>query len=63
MTKHYMHGWSGDVATEQEWRNDFESTDIENWFGLPAEECKDLHWLDDVDLHEVQQVDGEWVEV
>lgn len=62
----YMQIDSGDVATAEMWKSDFDAMDVESWFGKPAEECKDLHWLNDMpalievefdtDLHE-------WVEV
>lgn len=72
MTKFYMHTTSGDVATEQEWRDDFDGMDIESWFGLPADECEGLHWIEDnIDSQTGQKIlievekdtDGEWVEV
>lgn len=44
----YIHHTSGDIATLADWRADFESMDIESWFGLPAEECEGLHWIDDL---------------
>jgi|DEB0MinimDraft_6_1074348.scaffolds.fasta_scaffold125736_2 hypothetical protein len=60
---YYMHTISGDVATEQEWKDDFNSTDLETWFGRPIEECVTLDWLGDQEyLVEVKQVDGDWVE-
>lgn len=59
----YMHVHSGDVATREMWRSDFESMDVETWFGLEVDQCKDLHWLDDrSSMIEVEQVDGEWQE-
>jgi hypothetical protein len=59
---HYMHTQSGDVATKEEWKNDFEAMDTETWFGLPAEECEGRDWLDIDCLVEVEEEDGEWVE-
>lgn len=61
----YMHEWSGDVASREMWRDDFENMDIESWFGKEASECKDLHWLDDQPyLVEVEwsAEEKEWVE-
>ena len=61
--KMYMHEGSGDVASLENWKSDFNNMDVESWFGLPAEECEGLHWLNDAPwLIEVEQVDGEWVE-
>jgi len=59
---HYMHTISGDVATEESWKADFDSMDVESWFGLPAEECEGRDWLSIEHLVEVEDVDGEWVE-
>jgi hypothetical protein len=36
----YVHIVSGDTQSLADWRADFESMDIESWYGLPAEECK-----------------------
>ncbi len=61
----YMHTHSGDVATFEMWKSDFENMDVESWFGKPADECNDLHWLNDMPyLVEVAFcVDSqEWVE-
>lgn len=65
MTTYYMHTVSGDVATKDEWRADFESMDIETWFGLPVEQCRNLDWIGDAQfLVEVRQDEnGKWVEV
>ena len=43
----YMHTESGDVAAAEVWEDDFNSADCETWFGKPASECHDLHWLND----------------
>ena len=43
----YMHTESGDVATVEDWEDDFNSADCETWFGKPTAECNGLHWLDD----------------
>ena len=57
----YMNPYSGSVATKQEWKSDFDSMDAEAWFGLPAEDCKDLHWLKDSCLLEVaKNSEGDW---
>lgn len=66
MTTYYMHKVSGDVATEQEWRDDYESMDVESWFGKSADEITDAdkeNWLHAGDLIEVvKDANGEWVE-
>ena len=63
-TTNYMHTVSGDVATAEEWKNDFDNMDVESWFGDEYEECKDKHWLNDQKyLVEVEKVNGEWEEV
>ena len=62
--KMYMHEISGDVASRDVWKADFENMDIESWFGLPADECEGLDWIECGKLIEVEQdEDGEWVEV
>lgn len=43
----YLQVNSGDVATAEMWESDFNNMDVESWFGKPAEECKELHWLGD----------------
>lgn len=59
----YMHEVSGDVASLSDWESEFNSMDVESWFGLPAEECEALDWLEDVKLIKVVRDDeGEWVE-
>ena len=59
----YMQTQSGDVATAEMWKDDFDAMDVESWFGKPAEECTDLHWLSDNNsLVEVEWIAGEWVE-
>jgi hypothetical protein len=71
MTTYLMHYISGDVATVEDWRGDFESMDLETWFGLPIERCEGLHWLDDnidsstgkpIFVEVVKDKNGEWVE-
>jgi hypothetical protein len=58
-----MHTVSGDVATKTEWLKDFKATDRETWFGLPIEECKDLHPIYDLPhLVKVEFNGEEWVE-
>lgn len=61
--KMYMHEISGHVASLEDWKSDFESMDVESWFGLPVEECEGLDWIKGGKLIEVKQVDGEWVEL
>ena len=63
MKKMYMHTLSGDVATVEEWKDDFDSMDLETWFGLPIDECEGLDWLADQKylIEVVQDKDGEWV--
>lgn len=46
-----------------EWRDDFENMDVESWYGLPAEECEGLHWIEGGHLTEVQHIGGEWYEL
>lgn len=59
----YLHETSGDVATSEMWESDFNSMDIESWFGLPADRCEHLHWLIDSPwLIEAEWIAGEWVE-
>ncbi len=59
----YQHKTNGDVATSEMWENDFNSMDIESWFGLPADRCEHSHWLIDAPwLVEVEWIAGEWVE-
>tara|TARA_R110000803_G_scaffold163354_4_gene227002 strand:+ start:1306 stop:1509 length:204 start_codon:yes stop_codon:yes gene_type:complete len=63
--KNYMHQVTGDVATEAEWRGDYESMDLESWFGKDIDNITagDIeNWLDcDGKLIEVTQNDlGEW---
>ena len=62
---HLMHTWSGDVATVEDWRSDFEGMDVESWFGVEADACEGRDWLD-VDCFAVVEKNddtGEWVEV
>lgn len=63
--KMYMHVISGDVASESNWKNDFECMDVESWFGMSIDDCEGLHWLEDQNfLVEVDKDEsGEWVEV
>lgn len=67
--KHYMHYWSGDVATGSEWYSDYKSMSLEDWFGKEASECVGKHWMRDFVqdtgepcLIEVVFIDGEWVD-
>lgn len=64
-TEKYMHveGWS--VATAEEWKADFDSMDLESWFGKEPCDCEGLHWLHDNDhlVRVVKNSNGEWVEV
>lgn len=50
----YIHTISGDIATLADWRADFESMDIESWFGLPAEECDPANWIDGGKLQAIE---------
>lgn len=63
MTTYYMHTVSGDVGSFEDWKNDFDCMDIESWFGMPIEECVNLHFIDDIpQLVEVKKDDqGDWV--
>jgi hypothetical protein len=60
--KMYIHEISGDVASLSDWKADFDSMDVESWFGLPADECEGMDWIEGGKLIEVvQDEDGEWV--
>ena len=62
--KYYMQKQSGDVATEQEWRDDFECMDIESWSGMEAHEADPDNWIEEGGLIEVKKDEnGEWIEV
>ena len=62
--KMYMHEVSGDVASLESWKDDFDRMSLESWFGLPAEECAGKDWIAGGKLIEVEQDEhGEWVEV
>ena len=65
MTNYYMHKESGDVATEQEWRDDYESMDVESWFGKSVDEITDAdkeEWIVGGHLIAVELgADGDWV--
>lgn len=66
LLKCYLHINSGDVATVEMWKDDFDAMDDESWFGKSAKECEGLHWLSDVtSLTQVKyDTDSqEWVEV
>lgn len=62
--KMYQHKISGDVASESDWKDDFDGMDVESWFGFSAEECEGLHWLNDSTfLVEVKRDENyDWVE-
>ena len=62
--KMYMHEVSGDVASMSDWESEFNSMDVESWFGKEESDCENLHWLNDAPwLIEVEQdEEGEWVE-
>ena len=64
MTEMYMHTISGDVASKQDWKDDFDKMDLESWFGQPIDECENLHWLEDQKylVKVVKNKDGDWVE-
>ena len=38
MTTYYMQAQSGDVATEREWHDDYNSMDVEGWFGKESDD-------------------------
>lgn len=61
-TTYYMHKISGDVASDQDWHDDFKKMDVESWFGLDAKDCEGLHFIDDCEyLIEVEKsASGEW---
>lgn len=59
--KMFMHEVSGDVASLEDWKAEFDDMGVERWFGKEATDCEDLHWLDDAPwLIEVELVDGAW---
>lgn len=62
LLKCYLHINSGDVATVEMWKSDYESMSAEIWFGLRPY-YDDLHWLDDAGLVEVAWNVSELVEV
>jgi len=43
----YMQLDSGEVATLEEWRDDYESTDFESWHGNEIEDCDPSQWIKD----------------
>jgi hypothetical protein len=47
MGKRYQHTESGDIANVEDWLNDYQSMDVESWFGKEEKDCKGLHWLED----------------
>lgn len=47
MGKRYQHTVSGDIATVEDWLGDYQSMDVESWFGKEERDCKGLHWLED----------------
>ena len=67
MITYYMHKESGDVATEQEWRDDYNNMDAESWFGKSIDDITEQDkaaWQKGGHLIEVEKdTDGEWVEV
>jgi hypothetical protein len=64
METFYMNTISGDVATKEEWKSDYESMDRESWFGESIEECHNKDWLSDQKyLVEVYHDGVEWSEV
>jgi len=64
--KLYMHTQCGDVATREEWRENFENMDEESWFGKESTDITSAdrrEWLAGGKLIEVELVNGEYVEV
>jgi hypothetical protein len=70
-TKMLMNTQSGDVASERDWRDDFEHMGIESWFSIAAGDISDdRHWLDNTCRDSGEKIlvevkkdnDGEWVE-
>lgn len=46
--KYYMQQQSGDVASESDWRDDYNSMDIESWFGKHVDDITEEdeeNWL------------------
>jgi len=50
----YVHTISGDIATLDDWRADYESMDVESWHGKPAEECNRENWIKDGKLEAIE---------
>jgi len=50
----YIHTISGDIATLDSWRSDYDSMDIESWHGKPAEECNSGDWIKDGKLEPIK---------
>lgn len=42
----YRHIDSGDIATLDSWRSDYEAMDIESWHGHSVEECVEENWIE-----------------
>ena len=61
--KYYMQAQSGDVATEEDWKDDFENMDLESWYGCEAKDANLDRWIEGGNLIEVERVEGEWIEV
>jgi len=49
----YKHLESGDVATIEDWKNDFEGMDVESWFGLEKENCNADDWIEGGKLEKI----------
>jgi len=59
-----MHKESGEVASESDWRADYESMDIESWHGCESKDANPNNWLEEGHLIEVEKNEsGEWEEV
>ena len=66
MSRYLMHLQSGDVEAAEEWRADYESMDLESWFGKHISEITPedkANWEACGHLIEVvKNEDGDWVE-
>ena len=58
----YVDSVSGNLATAEMLRQDYDSMDSELWFGKPAEECESLDWLHDAGQIQVEWDGSDWVE-
>lgn len=55
----YIHLISGDIATLEDWRSDYESMEVESWHGKPVDDCDPKDWIVDGKLVLFEGVDDE----